>query len=627
MSISDIKKIQYRPEIDGLRAVAVIAVIINHFNKDFLESGYLGVDIFFVISGYVITSSLTKRKSKNFFEFIVSFYERRIKRLVPALLFFVLFTCLWIWLVYPDPTILIRTGISSLFGLSNIYLFKRSTDYFAESTLLNPFTHTWSLSVEEQFYFIFPILFWFSGYGNNKKNGINNFFNIVLSLTILSLFSFVYLYSKNESAAYFLMPMRFWEISMGCLTYLLLNRSYDFLKTFRRFSPSLLFVFIILIFLLPSSFPVSKTILIVLITSIMLTCLRENTFCFKLFSKPFLVNLGLMSYSLYLWHWGILSLSRWTIGITWWSIPIQIVLIYYAAKLSYNFIENPIRNKSFSKNYFLNIFIGLITLISSGALLSGINKLLNGKLYFGRFESIQFKYIQSELSCERFSPNYNSNPIKCLTKSKNGNVIWLFGNSHASNLVNSLELIKKQFGFEEVLYYTNPEELWMKNKAFEIFLQQINSGDLIIFSYRNINVDINGPFNANRMQNEIEEFIKIANNLNVKLILVDDAPNFNYFNFLPQFTFFRNGPKISKNSAIKKRQEHTMILQKYVDNKKVFYVDQFDILCDSDNCPAVMNKKLIYADNSPHFNKNGAILIKQLWINQLPKIINKNNLE
>ena len=191
-------KNRYRPEIDGLRAFAVIAVIINHFNKEILPNGYLGVDIFFVISGFVITSSLYQRPSINFKDFISGFYERRIKRLVPALSVFVLIMSIAICLFIPIPTLSLRTGLTSLFGLSNIYLLKQSTDYFAQSTELNVFTHTWSLGVEEQFYFLFPFLIWFSGFGRQTKNGARNLFLIVGALTIASLIGFIYLYPSTN---------------------------------------------------------------------------------------------------------------------------------------------------------------------------------------------------------------------------------------------------------------------------------------------------------------------------------------------------------------------------------------------------------------------------------------------
>ena len=128
----------YKQELDGLRAFAVISVIINHFNKNLLPSGYLGVDIFFVISGYLITASLARRENKNFVEFILGFYERRIKRLIPALVVFTLITSVFVCFFINDPEKILNTGISSLFGLSNINLFFNSQNYFAENTALNP---------------------------------------------------------------------------------------------------------------------------------------------------------------------------------------------------------------------------------------------------------------------------------------------------------------------------------------------------------------------------------------------------------------------------------------------------------------------------------------------------------
>ena len=149
-------KSRYRREIDGLRAFAVVAVIINHFNKEILPNGYLGVDIFFVISGFVITSSLYQRPSKNFKDFISGFYERRIKRLVPALSIFVLIMSIAICLFNPAPDTTLKTGLTSLFGISNLYLLRNSTDYFAESKELNVFTHTCLLELKSNSIFYSP---------------------------------------------------------------------------------------------------------------------------------------------------------------------------------------------------------------------------------------------------------------------------------------------------------------------------------------------------------------------------------------------------------------------------------------------------------------------------------------
>jgi peptidoglycan/LPS O-acetylase OafA/YrhL len=174
----------YRNEIDGLRALAVIAVIINHFNAKILPSGYLGVDIFFVISGYVITGSLIKRSHGSFLEFIATFYARRFKRILPALVVCVLLTSLILSCFDPSPGVTLRTGLSSLIGASNLYLYSLSISYFSPLVDLNGFTHTWSLGVEEQFYLLFPIIFWI--FASRHQTGEHRLTKFGLAVAILS---------------------------------------------------------------------------------------------------------------------------------------------------------------------------------------------------------------------------------------------------------------------------------------------------------------------------------------------------------------------------------------------------------------------------------------------------------
>ena len=146
----------YRPEIDGLRGLAVLAVVINHLNHNWLEGGFLGVDIFFVISGYVITASINGRLNQPLGMFLGEFYRRRVQRLAPALITCVAITGLLTCLFVTDPSSSLITGATALFGVSNIYLLQESTNYFGLDASLNTFTQTWSLGIEEQFYLVFP---------------------------------------------------------------------------------------------------------------------------------------------------------------------------------------------------------------------------------------------------------------------------------------------------------------------------------------------------------------------------------------------------------------------------------------------------------------------------------------
>lgn len=368
-------KSPYRPEIDGLRALAVVAVIINHFNKDILPSGYLGVDIFFVISGYVITSSLAGRSSKNFSDFLIGFYARRIKRLVPALVLFVGITSVLVCLVDPDPGVSLRTGATSLFGLSNLYLLKQSTDYFATSTELNVFTHTWSLGVEEQFYLLFPFLIWFSGFGRLTVGGARNLFWSTTLLSVASLLCFIYLYPSNQSAAYFLMPTRLWELGSGCLLFLSLRNPSGLLCGLEALSPLVVTAVLIGVLFLPFRFAVVSTFAVVLLTVCLLACLRSGTVGYLLFTQSQVIYVGLISYSLYLWHWSVLSLSRWTIGIHWWSVPFQAALMMLLAVASYRYVETPFRRSDWSLLRWKTIGYGLG---SSGATALSVMALGNG---------------------------------------------------------------------------------------------------------------------------------------------------------------------------------------------------------------------------------------------------------
>jgi peptidoglycan/LPS O-acetylase OafA/YrhL len=360
----------------------VVAVIINHFNKDMLPSGYLGVDIFFVISGYVITSSLAGRESKSFLDFLNGFYERRIKRLVPALFVFALITSVLICMFNPNPDWALKTGATSLFGLSNLYLLKLSTDYFAPSTELNPFTHTWSLGVEEQFYLLFPFLIWFSGFGKQTLKGARNLFFWVGTLTIASLIGFIYMYQVNQPAAYFLMPTRFWEMAAGCLLFIGFQKRARIEQALEQVPPLLIVAAMVGVMLLPVSAAVPATIGIVMLSSILIACLKKGTAAYQFFTLQKVTFVGLISYSLYLWHWTVLSISRWTIGIHWWSVPIQVGLMLLVAAGSYQWIEAPLRRAKWSIQSSTTVCIGLLSSAGGFLLLLGFMRASASQMTF-----------------------------------------------------------------------------------------------------------------------------------------------------------------------------------------------------------------------------------------------------
>jgi peptidoglycan/LPS O-acetylase OafA/YrhL len=353
-------KLGYRPDVDGLRALAVLAVIVNHISGALLPSGYLGVDIFFVISGFVITSSLREpRGSTTFGGFALAFYTRRIKRLVPALVLFVAVMAVLISLVDRHPGDSLTTGLAALFGVANLELLQHATDYFALPAQLNVFTHTWSLGVEEQFYLVFPLLAWLSGYSRGHGGGPSALRRVTWLITALSLLAFVTLYSTNQPAAYYLMPTRLWELGMGCLLSIETQEPGKAMRALKRLSPTWITVAIVGVLFLPQRLGVEATTAIVLLTAILIAGLREGTIAYRLFTRPTVVYVGLISYSLYLWHGGILSLSRWTIGIHWWSVPFQLALMLGLAMASYHLMERPLRRATWSRRRWGAVLYGL----------------------------------------------------------------------------------------------------------------------------------------------------------------------------------------------------------------------------------------------------------------------------
>jgi len=211
-------QLKYRPEIDGLRAIAVLAVVFYHaefliFGHDYFKGGFLGVDIFFVISGYLITSIILKELEANNRFSIVRFYERRARRILPAL-FFVLIACIpfaWMYMLPKAMKEFAGSGLSSLFFGSNIWFWKEDS-YVAEASALKPLLHTWTLSLEEQFYIFFPVILMLAWKFCRKY--------------VLGIFIVLFLISLQASnigsqafvdANFYLLPTRGWELLAGSI--------------------------------------------------------------------------------------------------------------------------------------------------------------------------------------------------------------------------------------------------------------------------------------------------------------------------------------------------------------------------------------------------------------------------
>ncbi|MFQ3217660.1 acyltransferase family protein, partial [Paraperlucidibaca sp.] len=338
---------KYRREIDGLRAVAVLPVILFHAGFDTFSGGFVGVDIFFVISGYLISTIIISELQNEKFS-IVNFYERRARRILPAL-FFVMLSCIpfaYFWLTPSDLKDFAQSLISVSVFSSNI-LFWRESGYFDAAAELKPLLHTWSLAVEEQYYVIFP-LFLMAFWGGGKRL-------IVTLLTIAFLVSIAlaeWASLVKPSAAFFLLPTRVWELLIGVFSafYLSKMNRYRFSKCFSEFFGWLgliLIAYSILIYSESTPFPGIYALVPTIGAALVILFAEKETFVARFLGNKLFVGIGLISYSAYLWHQPLFAFARQRslLELDELVLLALVALSLLLAYFSWRFIEYPFRSK------------------------------------------------------------------------------------------------------------------------------------------------------------------------------------------------------------------------------------------------------------------------------------------
>ncbi len=359
------KLTNYVGGIDGLRAIAVIAVILFHMNvSGILKGGFTGVDVFFVISGYVISKSLFHHSDKNFLTFISDFYKRRILRILPLLITVITMVMLLAILFIPSSwksEMIQKTGLASYMGYSNFSLIWTNDGYFSPLIAFNPFAHTWSLAVEEQFYLFFPIIY-FIWLKMKDRQDIKRFTGMLLILCLAggSFGYSVYVTKYNPNAAYYLLPGRFWELAAGAILFQLHSKDLLLFRSPRTAMWGSVFGlgFIIFGFIYAdeSAFPYPWAIIPVVGTMLAISGVidkKEGSWwdIRKLLESKVLTQIGKMSYSLYLWHWPIAVLLKWTMGFE--SLLSKAVYLSLSAVFSlftYHAIEKSIQRNTWIRN-------------------------------------------------------------------------------------------------------------------------------------------------------------------------------------------------------------------------------------------------------------------------------------
>lgn len=678
-------KINYRPEIDGLRAIAVVAVIIYHanltiFNHPILKGGFLGVDIFFVISGYLITSLIYKELYiNNSFQFKY-FYERRIRRILPALLI-VIFLSYPIAFIYLKPISFVdysESIISSLAFSSNFYFHITGQKYAGENASLIPFLHTWSLSVEEQFYIFFPIVF-FVLFKYLKK-----YLHYLLILFFFLSLLLAQWGSKNfPSLSFYFLPTRGWELIAGSILgyfeiLLGIRKGNKFLNLILPFVGLILIIISILTFDDNIPHPSIYTFLPIFGVCLIIWFCNEDNIVFKILSSKLFVGIGLISYSLYLWHYPIFvffNINQIDDTNLFYNI-IKIFIVVLLSILTYFLIEKPFRNEKYKFKYVLIpiilissliIFINLITIHKDG--------------FKNRMPEL---YINDLAIFERNHWNFlkDSNGVICHHKI-NGCVfnesetdkVFLIGDSLMGTIMNDLtkKLINKNYsvttstivsclyfpGFDRVNIKTGKIEEECNDEYFtklHSFLMKQNNA-IIIFAAmypRQLenshfdneeggNID-SGPIHhkyiaTGKYKTIGDSFKESLESLSInnKVIIVYPFPETGWdiptllFNIIPKtIKDSKNFLKDKKNyittsyKVFKKRNKSSFDLLESIKGNNIFKVKPHELFCDnkiSERCLTHDDKNIFYSDKD-HPSIKSSEMINELIIDKIKKIKN-----
>lgn len=456
----------YRADIDGLRAIAVLGVILFHAGVG-LEGGYVGVDVFFVISGYLIAQILLRETQAGGFS-IRQFWVRRIKRILPASSFVTLVTLSIGYLVLdPDSYLnLSESAIAHSLMVANVF-FWRSGGYFSEAAELQPLLHMWSLAVEEQFYLFFPIIMIF--FARRQKQVIS----VIVAFTVVSFAICLIGVYVWPSATFFLIPTRAWELSIGVLLALAeskLSLSKKYREVFSVLGGSMIAA-AMLLYSESTPFPGVAASAPVFGSVMLLFANRtQDTFMFRFLSNKILVGIGLASYSLYLWHWPILVFcNHMFIEVHWLISTLQLVLIAAVSYLSWRFIELPFRKSQLlAQSRYAFIFASVVTLI---AFTSGIFVCVkNG--FKERFEDMQMA-IFHDITWRGIEYEDSSVDGVLIGRDDGGEdldfIFW--GDSHGMALAKTVDELANETGLNGIAYLSPGRapitNLWKPAKGAE----------------------------------------------------------------------------------------------------------------------------------------------------------------
>jgi len=634
-------QIKYRPDIDGLRALAVLSVVLFHAFPEWIHGGFIGVDIFFVISGYLISSIIYKDLDGGSFNFS-NFYIRRIKRIFPALIV-VLISCLifgWFGLLSDEYQQLGKHAFGAS-TFTNNFMFWAESGYFDNDASTKPFLHLWSLSIEEQFYLLWPLLLW----GIYKWKAYLG--KVLLGLTIgFSLLHF-YIFHPDRVAAFYAPYARFFELLIGAYIahkhlHSKAKHSHSLYKKFKSIQSVIglgLILIGIQIITKESHFPGWYALLSPVLGAVLIIDGPEDSFVNKyLLSNKVVVWLGLISYPLYLWHWPLLSFGYIVASQT----PLLIirialvVLAFLLATLTYYFIEKTIRfgNPTTSKQKVILLVILMIIIGIVGGVIYEKKGVEGRKMaavitkYPGDIGHIDFHqypyehfYLCTPLNLRQEAQKYE-NLLRCF-QSKESNLIdiAIIGDSHAEHLFIGLA---EALPNKNIVYYERDTLPIISNHQFDRIFKYVISNKNIKTVVLNANWDMRKKEYPKKssLYNELLSTINELSSHKKNIVLINDIP---IFSFDPKECKYirplssKNNCLESKEKFLDKYKNFAKVFEELQKNKKIKFINTIDLFKEGENFSMEKDGTLLYRDNQ-HLNIQGSQYIGKEMLRLMPEL-------
>ncbi len=618
--------------IQFLRGISVLLVFFYHLKLEYFNLGFLGVDIFFVISGFVITSIIhnefEKTKKINF----LNFYKKRFKRIYPVLIFII--SMIMILVVFFQPLDLFLNNLKvyffSLFGVSNFYYYFSKKDYF-DTVFDDPLAHTWSLGVEEQFYIIFPLfLFYLLKYNTLIKNIYFLIFLIFIG------YGFTNYFQEDIKLTFYHPLLRFWEFLFGTLTFFL-SKKFKFRDNYLS-----IFVFFLLIFLIIFFKNIS------LPNIIMITCVLSSIFILiykknenKLYNliveNKFLVFLGNISYSFYLWHLPIIYFYDLYFLNSLIRVPLLFLIISILSFFSYRFIESRYRYSTINLNFKNSILITssllIILLINIIAFKDSYNNSFKDKFKTAIYN---LNYLENKLNytdrvvfykinlngneiyrfCTQSVKNYKLNKddlrINCLKKAEtNKRIFYIEGNSHTANFIPMFNDIS----INDNIYFNHKSD-YLVDTNFKLINELQNSYKEVVYT-TNIS-DEKSLISLLDLQKKFDKKIKI--------LILGNVPNI-YNKIEPLKCLIKNvNCEYDSIKDLKERKIYNLnkkIIDLTNNNQNISFFDPYKLICPVRICKVFEKEiNLITHRDTSHLTIEGSLLMNNGFIEFYNKTYN-----